>query len=86
MIDRHRLTVIYYHSVGPVKPDWEKSFLTVSMELFEKHLVWLGRRYKTISPGEYLKIRTGEMPPVKNPLLITFDDGYLDNWVYAFPP
>jgi len=85
MTNRHRLTVIYYHSVGPVKPDWEKSFLTVSTELFEKHLVWLGRRYTTISPGEYLKIRTGEMPPVKNPLLITFDDGYLDNWVYAFP-
>ncbi len=85
MADLNRLTVIYYHSVGPVKKDWENSFLTTGQDIFEEHLAWLNRRYKTISLMEYWQIRNGHMPPVKNPLVITFDDGYLDNWVWAFP-
>jgi len=85
MDDLHRLTVIYYHSVGPLKKDWEHSFLTTAPDVFGRHLEWLGRRYTTISLVDYRKIRTGLMAPVRNPLVITFDDGYLDNWVWAFP-
>lgn len=85
MSDLNRLSVIYYHSVGPVKKDWENSFLTTAPDIFDRHLEWLGRRYTTISLVDYRKIRTGLIPPVKNPLVITFDDGYLDNWVWAFP-
>lgn len=85
MTDINRLTVIYYHSVGPVKKDWENSFLTTGPDVFEEHLSWLKSRYTTISLTEYWQIRNGHKPPVKNPLVITFDDGYLDNWVWAFP-
>ena len=28
---------------------------------------------------------TGQLSPVQNPLIITFDDGYLDNWLLVFP-
>lgn len=85
MDDLNRLSVIYYHSVGPVKNAWENSFLTTETDVFEEHLAWLSRRYLTISLMEYWQIRNGLIPPVKNPLVITFDDGYLDNWVWAFP-
>ncbi|MBE0674531.1 MAG: polysaccharide deacetylase family protein, partial [Bacteroidales bacterium] len=85
MADLNILSVIYYHSVGPVKKDWENSFLTTGTDVFEEHLAWLSRRYTTISLMEYWQIRNGLIPPVKNPLVITFDDGYLDNWVWAFP-
>lgn len=85
MADLNRLSVIYYHSVGPVKKDWENSFLTTGAEVFEEHLAWLSRRYRSISLMEYWQIRKGLIRPVKNPLVITFDDGYLDNRVWAFP-
>lgn len=85
MADLNRLSVIYYHSIGPVKKDWENNFLTTGADVFEEHLEWLSRRYTTISLMEYWQIRNGMKPPVKNPLSITFDDGYLDNWVWAFP-
>lgn len=85
MKNRDKVIVIYYHSVGPANPSWEKGFLTVDAGLFEKHLLWLKSAYTAISPGEYLRIREGEIPPVRNPLIITFDDGYLDNWIWAFP-
>ncbi|MDF1559930.1 MAG: polysaccharide deacetylase family protein [Bacteroidales bacterium] len=85
MADLNRLSVIYYHSVGPFRKEWENNFLTTGADIFEEHLVWLSRRYTTISLPEYRQIRKGLTPPVKNPLVITFDDGYLDNWVWAFP-
>jgi hypothetical protein len=85
MTDLNIVTVIYYHSVGPVKPDWNKSFLTIEPDLFEKHLKWLALRYTSISLNEYWQIRNGLLAPVRNPLVITFDDGYLDNWTHAFP-
>lgn len=85
MRNRDKATVIYYHSVGPVNSNWGKNFLTVEPELFDKHLLWLRKRYTTISPGDYLRIREGQMAPVRNPLIITFDDGYADNWIWAYP-
>jgi len=85
MRNRDKATVIYYHSIGPANRNWRKSFLTVGADLFERHLVWLKGRYNTISLGEYRQIREGLSDPVRNPLIITFDDGYMDNWIWAFP-
>ena len=85
MTDLNIVTVIYYHSIGPVNKNWDKNFLTMEAGIFEKHLTWLAGRYTSISLKEYWQIRNGLLPPVKNPLVITFDDGYLDNWIRAFP-
>jgi len=85
MADPNIVTVIYYHSVGPVAGEWEKSFLTLGTEIFEQHLAWLSSRYRSVSLREYRQIREGLIPAVRNPLVITFDDGYLDNWLWAFP-
>lgn len=35
--------------------------------------------------SDYYHIGIGELAPVKNPIVITFDDGYLDNWQWAYP-
>jgi peptidoglycan/xylan/chitin deacetylase (PgdA/CDA1 family) len=81
----HTIPVVYYHSVGPVISNWHRNFLTLNPERFRRHLDYLSRNYKIISLKELWHIRTGQSAPVRKPLVITFDDGYSDNFTWAFP-
>jgi len=78
--------VIMYHSVGVVRKEWIWSHLTCPWGLFEQHLRWLKRLgFQTITLQElyeYKKTGTG-IPHMA--IVLTFDDGYLDNWVFAYP-
>lgn len=74
-----RVVVLCYHSVHPSKP-----FASVTPEQFEMHLRWMREHCEIIPFSRILKtIKEGgrEHPTVA----ITFDDGYADNYEYAFP-
>jgi len=77
--------VIYYHSVGEKNPGWKRNFLTLGTKYFEDQIRYFRKNFSVISLKEMLDIREGSAKPVSNPLVITFDDGYLDNWIWAFP-
>lgn len=79
--------VFYYHSVAPGLFDhWVLKSLTLSMDNFEQQLAYLHENgYKAIFMDEWLRIRTGERRATGKEVCLTFDDGLLDNWVYAFP-
>ncbi len=79
------IPVVFYHSVGRRKPEWLKNYLTTGYAEFEDHLRYISENYTTIHLKEYRAIRHGVAGKIKNPLVITFDDGYLDNWQYAWP-
>lgn len=76
---------IMYHTVGIPKPDWLWSFLTMPFETFDHEMRILKERgYRTLTSAEFLEChRTGEYPD--KAVYLTFDDGYLDNWVFAAP-
>lgn len=79
---RHAQTVpvLMYHHVSPVD-----GMINVSPHNFEEQLQWLKRRgYRSLSSDEFAGHLHGRPVPAKS-VLITFDDGYLDNWVYAYP-
>lgn len=78
--------VIMYHSIGVVDKNWIWNYLTCPWELFQGHLRLLKRmNFHTISLQQlYDYMKSGvELHP--NSILLTFDDGYLDNWVFAYP-
>lgn len=74
------LPVLMYHHVSP-KP----GLITCSPENFRAQMAWLAKTgWKTLSTAEFESVlKTGDIP--KKSVLVTFDDGYLDNWVYAHP-
>lgn len=78
-----KIPVIVYHSVGPRVPKNRIYYgLRTPVRIFESHLKYLKKhQFSTISLDEYYN--RSDLP--KNPIVITFDDGYLDNWVYAYP-
>ncbi|MFY9737950.1 MAG: polysaccharide deacetylase family protein [Candidatus Cybelea sp.] len=52
---------------------------------FSAHLEWLGRRYTPASLSDFARWRRGEWRPRKPIVLVTFDDGYLNNATVAAP-
>ncbi len=72
--------VLMYHHVSPVD-----GMINVTPANFEQQLRWLKRRgYRSLSSEEFAAHLAGAPAPARS-VLITFDDGYLDNWVYAYP-
>ncbi|MGC9375979.1 MAG: polysaccharide deacetylase family protein [Bacteroidales bacterium] len=79
------IPIIYYHSVGKKHPTWPLNFLTLELPFFEDQIKFFSKKFQAIDFQEYYQIQNGKSTSAKHPLIITFDDGYLDNWQYAFP-
>ena len=76
------IPVLNYHQIN----DTEKNALTVNTEQFEAQMKYLSENgYTAITPADMLDAwENGTQLPEK-PVIITFDDGYLDNYNHAFP-
>lgn len=71
--------VIYYHSIAP------SQLRSMDPKLFAHHIDWLldtGFKLQTFSEL-VCQVLTGKME--RDSVCITFDDGYHDNYEYAFP-
>ncbi len=80
------IPVVMYHTVGRPIPEWEWSFLTVPYKIFENHLQWLVKAgYKTADLYELHAHVSGKKQLPRRSVVLTFDDGYLDNWGYVAP-
>jgi len=74
--------VLNYHQIN----NEDHNALTLSASEFEAQMNYLYREgYNTISPDQLADyLQNGQnLPP--NPVLITFDDGYADNYRVAYP-
>lgn len=83
-----RVPILMYHHVVDVGPGTNRldRDLSVAPERFGQHLDYLREHgYQAISLERLLRhIQLGEpLPP--RPVVLTFDDGYEDNFLYAYP-
>jgi peptidoglycan/xylan/chitin deacetylase (PgdA/CDA1 family) len=78
--------VLTYHSVADRSDAWPFRHLSCPVATFESHLTALRTfKYHTISLHSlYAYMSEGKKLPSRS-VVLTFDDGYLDNWVYAYP-
>ena len=80
------IPVLYYHSVLPDSEVTTRNEVTISPETLKTQLQLvkdLGYTTLTMSELNDYIINNKEIP--KKSILITFDDGYADNYVHAFP-
>jgi hypothetical protein len=91
LVRRHpvKIPVLNYHSVS-ARPEWLRIGDQVSLTpaVFEHQLAYLkrhGYRSLFISEAHRLLAGNGHSEPRAKCVALTFDDGYADNWVAAFP-
>lgn len=80
--------VIMYHHIQPLylSDRFDQEGLTVGVEYFDMHMNYLASQgYHTVSADQLVKaLITGTSLPPKS-IVVTFDDGYEDNFLYALP-
>lgn len=73
--------VLMYHHVLP-----EAGFIASNVEQFESQMKFLAESgYKTLSAEEFAAYKEGNLEVGSKCVMITFDDGWRDNYVYAYP-
>jgi peptidoglycan/xylan/chitin deacetylase (PgdA/CDA1 family) len=77
----------YFHRLGdrPISNliTGTSEFHTVSQ--FERFVAWFVNRYTAISPREWVAYNSGGSEPPANAAILSFDDGYIDNYQLAIP-
>ncbi|MDI6709073.1 MAG: polysaccharide deacetylase family protein [Thermoanaerobacterales bacterium] len=77
--------VLMYHKVSPFRQAGGKG-LRVTPRQFARQMAYLRRQeYVSITPADLAAAMRGDLELPLRPVLITFDDGYRDNYLYAFP-
>lgn len=87
MLSNHNtVPVIMFHSVGLENENWVFSHISEPVNVFEEKIAYLAKkRYNFIFWDDLYDHMSGRRKLPRKSIMLTFDDGYLDNWVYAFP-
>jgi peptidoglycan/xylan/chitin deacetylase (PgdA/CDA1 family) len=82
------LTVVNYHRIDdPTRPGFDsfKPNISATPRNFDRQLTYLKKWFNVISVDNLTDWLAGGRPLPPHAALITFDDGYLDNHVHAYP-
>jgi len=85
---RQRLLVLMYHRVLPVEhPDRaiEQPAMYVSPATLDMHVTILRRYFAIVHLDDWIRAAAERRPLPRRARALTFDDGWQDNFEYAFP-
>ena len=84
-----QLLILTYHRILPLDHPataLEQPGMYVSPETFEQHLLWLQELgFELIKLGDWVNRCQTNQPLPNKACALTFDDGWADNYQYAFP-
>ncbi len=86
-LPRRGFCALMYHHIGVLEDTQDEQFpFTISPAQFERQLLFLKERgYTVASQEDIVHARQTGHTHVENPVLLTFDDGYEDNFTHLFP-
>ncbi len=81
----YMVPVLMYHSVNP-KTNQQMRSLIVSPESFERQMRFLkSQRYNVVTLEEVSRLMHDKKKAPPKTVAISFDDGFKDNYIYAYP-
>lgn len=76
------IPVLMYHSISTIPGN----NLGVPVQQFSEEMEWLhSKNYTTLSLEEFYEALVNKTPVPEKPIVLTFDDGYSDNYDSAWP-
>lgn len=89
IINKNKIPVLCYHNLATAEEktnfESEKDW-TIDVKNFEEQLKYFKKHnYKTLTMKEFYEWKQGKIELPHKSVLITFDDGFLSNYHYAFP-
>ncbi|MEM7278315.1 MAG: polysaccharide deacetylase family protein [Pseudomonadota bacterium] len=84
---RHELTILAIHGVMDegVETRWTPLRKQLPRKQLDRVLGVLSKHYNLISVDTAIQHLNGDIAPLKHPLVLTFDDGYANNFRHALP-
>jgi peptidoglycan/xylan/chitin deacetylase (PgdA/CDA1 family) len=83
---RPSLIVLNYHRIGDHTATlYDSGVFSATPEEFDWQLEFLASRYHVATLHEAVDFARGNVALSRTSVLLTFDDGYLDNYEFAFP-
>jgi hypothetical protein len=86
---RGRLIVFNYHRIRPNNPAFNTQFdpnvYGPTQDVFERQVNWLCRHMKILGEDDLIAAIKKRQLPSERCAMITFDDGYRDNYEMAWP-
>ncbi|HCS64584.1 MAG TPA: chitin deacetylase [Cellvibrio sp.] len=83
-----QLWVMMYHRILPrddIRYQLEEPGMIITPDTFSMHLRELKRHFDLMDFSEWLSLREAGKPLPRRACVITFDDGWYDNYEYALP-
>lgn len=83
-----KLIVLTYHRILPMEKideSFSNTGIIVKPETFDKHLDFLQKQFKITTIDSFYSIINSGKTSSSPSCLITFDDGWVDNYLYGFP-
>lgn len=77
--------IVMYHYTRDLKHSRYPNIKGLDYPLFKEQLEYLKAHFNIISMEELLLASQGKASLKDNALLLTFDDGYIDNYTFVFP-
>lgn len=79
-----RVPIVMYHLV--LRDPARASNYVISPETLEKDLTWLNNHgYQTVTAEDLIAFVHEGVPLPEKPIVLTFDDGYTNNYTYVYP-
>lgn len=81
-LSKSPVVILLYHRVGPREDIWPS--LSIKPQDFERQIRYLCKAYQVLPLDKLVRYVQRKTLPQKA-VVITFDDGYKDNYTYAYP-
>lgn len=83
------LPILAYHRVLDIEPEdrfpFDPELVSATPAVFRRQMEYVARHFDPITFADLLAALDGARPLPARPLIVTFDDGYRDNYTEAFP-
>ncbi len=80
-----RLNIVMYHYVRDLKNSRYPEIKGLDYELFKQQIRFFSEKFHVVRMEDVIAWYKEKAPLPENAMLLTFDDGYIDNFTFVFP-